>query len=130
MMSNKGLNSKEALDDSTATNSSVTLSGIRREKEAPTDLDITDYSRNPGKRDPPLPRLQRGRPGQRVARLRSGPDRHSGGVCAAGAKISDGQSALCCVAQERLEIECVRGHPDGTVGVPRPLIFRTIPIKL
>src|ERR1700719_1988861 len=49
MMSNKGLNSKEALDESTATNSSVTLSGIRREKEAPTDLDITHYSRNPGK---------------------------------------------------------------------------------
>jgi hypothetical protein len=43
------LNSKEALDESTATNSSVTLSGIRREKEAPTDFDITDYSRNPGK---------------------------------------------------------------------------------
>jgi hypothetical protein len=47
-MSNKGLNSKEALDESTATNSSVTLSGIRREKEAPTDLDIEHYSRNPG----------------------------------------------------------------------------------
>src|SRR5205823_4235077 len=47
MMSNKGLNSNEALDDSTATNSSVTLSGIRREKEAPTDLDIENYSRNP-----------------------------------------------------------------------------------
>src|SRR5713101_5056719 len=55
MMSNKGLNSKEALDESTATNSSVTLSGIRREKEAPTDLDITDYSRNPGKSEPPSP---------------------------------------------------------------------------
>src|SRR5438445_5122621 len=52
MMSNKGLNSKEALDESTATNSSVTLSGIRREKEAPTDLDITDYSRNPGNSEP------------------------------------------------------------------------------
>src|SRR5437762_14124693 len=47
MISNNGLNSKEALDESTATNSSVTLSGIRREKEAPTDLDIENYSRNP-----------------------------------------------------------------------------------
>src|SRR5438477_7254683 len=54
MMSNKGLNSNEALDESTATNSSVTLSGIRREKEAPTDLDITDYSRNPGNSEPGL----------------------------------------------------------------------------
>src|SRR5437763_17193880 len=52
MISNNGLNSKEALDESTATNSSVTLSGIRREKEAPTDLDITDYSRNPGNSEP------------------------------------------------------------------------------
>ncbi len=52
-MSNNGLNSNEALDESTATNSSVTLSGIRRVKEAPTDLDITDYSRNPGNSDPP-----------------------------------------------------------------------------
>src|SRR5438067_3343547 len=52
MMSNKGLNSKEALDESTATNSSVTLSGIRREKEAPTDLDIEEYSRNLGKSEP------------------------------------------------------------------------------
>jgi hypothetical protein len=52
MMSNNGLNSKEALDESTATNSSVTLSGIRREKEAPTDLDIEEYSRNPGKSEP------------------------------------------------------------------------------
>jgi hypothetical protein len=52
MMSNKGLNSKEALDESTATNSSVTLSGIRREKEAPTDLDIEEYSRNPGNSEP------------------------------------------------------------------------------
>ena len=43
-MSNKGLNSNEARDESTATNSSVTLSGIRREKEALTDLDIEDYT--------------------------------------------------------------------------------------
>src|SRR5205085_2908142 len=54
MMSNKGLNSNEALDESTATNSSGTVSGIRREKDAPADLDIEHYSRNPGKSDPPL----------------------------------------------------------------------------
>ena len=42
-MSNKGLNSNEALEESTATNSSVTLSGIRREKEAMIALDIKDY---------------------------------------------------------------------------------------
>src|SRR5204862_4049173 len=54
MLSNKGLNSNEALDESTATNSSVTLSGIRREKEAPTDLDIEEYSRNPGNSEPGL----------------------------------------------------------------------------
>jgi hypothetical protein len=47
MVSNKGLNSKEALDESTATNSSVTLSGIRREKETPADLDIEDYTPDP-----------------------------------------------------------------------------------
>src|SRR5437899_13051162 len=52
MISNKGLNSNEALDESTATNSSVTLSGIRRVKEAPDGLDITYYSRNPGNSDP------------------------------------------------------------------------------
>ena len=43
-MSNKGLNSNEALHESTATNSSVTLSGIRRMKETPDGLDIEDYS--------------------------------------------------------------------------------------
>ena len=37
---------------------------------------------------------------------------------------------LCCLAQERVEIEWVRGHRDGTVRVPRPLFFRTITIKL
>ena len=42
-MSNKGLNSNEALHESTATNSSVTLSGIRRMKETPDGLDIEDY---------------------------------------------------------------------------------------
>src|SRR5947209_1074248 len=44
MMSNKGLNSNEALEESTATNSSLTLSGIRREKEAMIALDIKDYT--------------------------------------------------------------------------------------
>src|SRR5260370_14180590 len=43
MMSNKGLNSNEALEESTATNSSVTWSGIRRVK-ALVALDIKDYS--------------------------------------------------------------------------------------
>src|SRR5678810_1153725 len=52
MMSNKGLNSNEALEESTATNSSVTLSGIRREKETPTDLDIKNYRLDPGNSDP------------------------------------------------------------------------------
>jgi hypothetical protein len=51
MVSNKGLNSKEALDESTATNSSVTLSGIRREKETPADLDIENYTPDPGDSD-------------------------------------------------------------------------------
>ena len=37
------MNSNEALEESTATNSSVILSGIRREKEAPDGLDIADY---------------------------------------------------------------------------------------
>lgn len=45
-MSNKGLNSNEALEESTATNSSVTLSGIRREKETPEGLNIEDYRPN------------------------------------------------------------------------------------
>jgi len=39
-MSNKGLNSNEALEESTATNCSVTWSGIRRVKEAVIALDI------------------------------------------------------------------------------------------
>lgn len=46
-MSNKGLNSNEALDESTATNSSVRLSGIRRLKEAVIALDIKDYTPDP-----------------------------------------------------------------------------------
>ena len=52
MTSNNGLNSNEALDESTATNSSVMLSGIRREKDAPADLDIEDYSPDPGNSEP------------------------------------------------------------------------------
>src|SRR5205814_5853318 len=43
-MSNRGLNSNEALEESTSTNSSVRLSGIRRLKEAVIALDIKDYS--------------------------------------------------------------------------------------
>src|SRR5204863_1712796 len=49
--SNKGLNSNEALDESTATSSSVMLSGARRVKEAPDGLDIWDYSTDPGNSD-------------------------------------------------------------------------------
>src|SRR5436853_6821890 len=67
MMSNKGLNSKEALDESTATNSSVTLSGIRREKGAPTDLDIEEYSRNQGNSDPPFAKARARQARQRTA---------------------------------------------------------------
>jgi len=48
-MSNRGLNSNVPRQDSTATSSSVMLSGMRREKEAPVGLDIGDYSTNPGK---------------------------------------------------------------------------------
>src|ERR1700736_1382118 len=106
MMSNKGLNSKEALDESTATNSLVTLSGIRREKEAPTDLDIEEYSRNPGN-------SHRGLRGQR--------SQVSGQL---------GSCGLRRVAQERVEIQWVRGHCDGTVGVARPFLFWTIAVKL
>jgi hypothetical protein len=47
------LNSKEAFDESTATSSSVTLSGIRREKDAPAGLDIEDYRLDPGNSEPP-----------------------------------------------------------------------------
>src|SRR5207245_9836835 len=65
MISNKGLNSNEALEESTATNSSVILSGIRREKEAPDGLDIEHYTPDLGNSDrggiPPTPRLRRGK---------------------------------------------------------------------
>jgi len=44
---NKGLNSKEAREESTATSSSVILSGARREKEGLDGLDIEDYSTDP-----------------------------------------------------------------------------------
>jgi hypothetical protein len=57
MISNKGLNSKEAFDESTATSSSVRLSGARREKEK----DIQEYRIDPGNsdegRDQPKPPL-------------------------------------------------------------------------
>src|SRR5438067_5434692 len=51
IISNKGLNSKEAFDESTATSSSVMLSGIRRVKEIPRFLAIKDYRRNRGNSD-------------------------------------------------------------------------------
>src|SRR5690348_13022248 len=46
MMSNKGLNSNDALEESTTTSSSVMLSGMRREKEIARFLAITEYSRD------------------------------------------------------------------------------------
>ena len=49
MTSNRPLNSKEALEESTATSSSVMLSGARREK---ISLDINDCRRNPGNSQP------------------------------------------------------------------------------
>jgi hypothetical protein len=51
MMSNNGLNSKEAVDESTATSSSVRLSGARRVKEIADRLDIREYRINPGNSD-------------------------------------------------------------------------------
>ncbi len=51
MVSNKGLNSKEALDESTAINSSVMLSGARRVKEIADRLDTQDYSIDPQNSD-------------------------------------------------------------------------------
>ena len=51
MMSNRALNSYEALEESTATSISVMLSGARREKEAPDGLDIADNRRNPENSD-------------------------------------------------------------------------------
>lgn len=50
-MSNKGLNSNDALEESTVTSASVMLSGIRRLKEAPGALDIQDYRTDPGNSD-------------------------------------------------------------------------------
>jgi hypothetical protein len=49
MISNKGLNSKEAFDESTPTSSSVMQSGARRVKEIADRLDIQDYRTDPGK---------------------------------------------------------------------------------
>src|SRR6266542_803989 len=48
MMSNRGLNSNDALEESTTTSSSVMLSGIRRVKEIPRFLAIKDYRRYRG----------------------------------------------------------------------------------
>ena len=48
-MSNRGLNSNVPRQESTATSSSLMLSGMRREKEAPVGLDIDNYSTDPGK---------------------------------------------------------------------------------
>jgi len=51
MMSNNGLNSKEAFDESTATSSSVRLSGARRVNEIADRLDIQEYRIDPGNSD-------------------------------------------------------------------------------
>jgi hypothetical protein len=51
IISNKGLNSKETFDESTAINSSVMLSGARRVKEMPDRLDIQDYRPDSEKSD-------------------------------------------------------------------------------
>src|SRR5215472_7005227 len=50
-MSNNGLNSNAALEESTATSASVMLSGIRRLKEKRGALDIQDYTTIPGNSD-------------------------------------------------------------------------------
>jgi hypothetical protein len=45
------LNSKESFDESTATSSSVRLSGARRVKEIAERLDIQEYRTDPGNSD-------------------------------------------------------------------------------
>ena len=50
-MSNNGLNSKEAFDESTAASSSVRLSGARRAKEIANRLDIQEYRTKPENSD-------------------------------------------------------------------------------
>src|SRR5438270_4725906 len=51
IVSSKGLNSKEAFDESTAISSSVMQSGARRVKEKADRLDIKDYRTDPGNSD-------------------------------------------------------------------------------
>jgi uncharacterized protein (DUF1697 family) len=48
-MSKRGLNSNVPRQESTATSSSLMLSGMRREKEAPVGFDIDNHSTNSGK---------------------------------------------------------------------------------
>ena len=62
-MSDKGLNSNDALEESTVTSASVTLSGIRRLKEAPGALDIRDYRTDPGNSDERGLKIRGQRPG-------------------------------------------------------------------
>ncbi len=57
----QGLEFKRGLEESTATSSSVMLSGARREKETPDGLDIGYYSRDLENSDPPSQRLWRGK---------------------------------------------------------------------
>ncbi len=65
MMSNKGLNSNDAPEESTAINPSVTWSGIRRAKEAPDGLDIVAFA---------LPRIEFEFHGTLLAHFRQGID--------------------------------------------------------
>jgi len=51
IISNNGLNSKESFDESTATSSSVRLSGARRVNEIADRLDIQEYRIDPGNSD-------------------------------------------------------------------------------
>ncbi len=96
-MSNKGLNSNEALEGSTATNSSVTLSGIRREKETPDGLDIEDYR-------PDHRKWRRGK----ISRLRHPPSRSYGGTGGYGEpgmsemRRSDGQKFVSASSRNQV----------------------------
>src|ERR1043166_7152726 len=98
-MSNKGLNSNEALDESTATNSSVRLSGARRAKEIPHFLAIKDYRRDcrnsdRGRRLPSVAPLDTSKlltsyPGQGPCRLRLSNGRRCKGDDVATSRPSD-----------------------------------------
>ena len=71
MTSNRPLNSKDALEERTATSSSVILSGARREK---VGLDINDNSRSPGNSHPTEVGSQRA---DFILRLTQPPSQHT-----------------------------------------------------